>query len=51
MDYTLTIVEGIQPGSNGVDLGAPDSPIEYGKLPTDVQTCCFPQMRRLRCGR
>jgi antitoxin (DNA-binding transcriptional repressor) of toxin-antitoxin stability system len=36
--YTLTIVEGTQPGSNGVDLGSPESPVQYGDLPKDVQT-------------
>jgi len=34
--YTLTIVEGIQPGSNGSDLGSPESPVQYAELPDEV---------------
>jgi hypothetical protein len=35
MDYTLTIVQGEQRHSNGVDLS--ESPIRYEDLPADVQ--------------
>lgn len=34
--YTLTIVEGIQPGSSGSDLGSPESPVQYAELPDEV---------------
>ncbi|MEV1000962.1 hypothetical protein [Nonomuraea sp. NPDC050202] len=35
--FTLTIVEGEQPRTNGADLSGPDSPVGYADLPEDVQ--------------
>lgn len=35
--YHLTLADGPEPAANGIDLGSPDSPLEWDDLPASVQ--------------